>query len=191
MEDWGGIGQTERVREMDFAAQKDQVKGLTMACTHKIQFRPAQSRPYVSTVQVVSPRELSAKEEHLIPDGGMSMSDVENEMDMLQRKLATKTREIEALVAEQQRLGELNAMESTDYARLRTYVEELIYKWQEAKVRASESNPDTEVNRLSPSARRSRRKSSNSKCDEGSSTIGSAIHNKKPPSAMALGGRSR
>ena len=25
-------------------------------------------------------------------------------------------------------------MESTDYARLRTYVEELIYKWQEAKV---------------------------------------------------------
>jgi hypothetical protein len=78
----------------------------------------------------------------------MSMSDVENEMDMLQRKLATKTREIEALVAEQQGLGEPNAMESTDYARLRTHVEELIYKWQEAKVRASESNPDTEVNRL-------------------------------------------
>jgi len=39
-------------------------------------------------------------------------------------------------------------MKSTDYARLRTYVEELIYKWQEAKVRPSESNPDTEVNRL-------------------------------------------
>ena len=54
------------------------------------------------------------------------MSDVENEMDMLQRKLATKTREIEALVAEQQGLGEPNAMESTDYARLRTHVEELI-----------------------------------------------------------------
>ena len=32
----------------------------------------------------------------------VSMSDVENEMDVLQRKLATKTREIEALVAEQQ-----------------------------------------------------------------------------------------
>ena len=76
------------------------------------------------------------------------MSDVENEMDVLQRKLAVKTREIEALVAEQQHLGELNAMESPDYARLRTYVEELIYKWQEAKVRRSESNPDTEVNRL-------------------------------------------
>ena len=76
------------------------------------------------------------------------MSDVENEMDVLQRKLATKTREIEALVAEQQHLGDLNAMESTDYARLRIYVEELIYKWQEAKVRRSESNPDTEVNRL-------------------------------------------
>ena len=53
------------------------------------------------------------------------MSDVENEMDMLQRKLATKTREIEPLVAEQQGLGEPNAMESTDYARLRTHVEDL------------------------------------------------------------------
>ena len=76
------------------------------------------------------------------------MSDVENEMDVLQRDLVTKTREIEALVAEQQHLGDLNAMESTDYARLRTYVEGLIYKWQEAKVRPSGSNPDTEVNRL-------------------------------------------
>jgi hypothetical protein len=80
--------------------------------------------------------------------GGVTMSDVENEMDVLQRKLVTKTREIEALVAEQQHLGDLNAMDSTDYARLRTYIEELIYKWQEAKVRPSESNPDTEVNRL-------------------------------------------
>ena len=76
------------------------------------------------------------------------MSDVENEMEVLQRELATKTREIEALVAEKQHLGDLNAMESTDYARLRIYVEELIYKWQEAKVRPSESNPDTAVNRL-------------------------------------------
>ena len=40
------------------------------------------------------------------------MSDVENEMDVLQRKLVTKTREIEALVAEQQHLGELNAMKA-------------------------------------------------------------------------------
>ena len=76
------------------------------------------------------------------------MSDVENEMDVLQRKLVTKTREIEALVAEQQHLGDVNAMESTDYARLRIYVEKLIYKWQEANVRPSESNPDTAVNRL-------------------------------------------
>ena len=76
------------------------------------------------------------------------MSDVENEMDVLQRKLAMKTLDIEALVAKQQHLGDLNAMKSTDYARLRTYVEELIYKWQEANVRPSESNPDTEVNRL-------------------------------------------
>jgi hypothetical protein len=81
-------------------------------------------------------------------DRGVSMSDVENEMDVLQRELATKTREIEALVADQQHLGDLNAMESTDYARLRIYVEELIYEWQEAKVRPSESNPDTAVNRL-------------------------------------------
>jgi hypothetical protein len=76
------------------------------------------------------------------------MSDVENEMDVLQLKLATKTREIEALVAEQQHLGDLNVMKSTDYVRLRIYVEELIYKWQEAKVRPSGSNPDTAVNRL-------------------------------------------
>ena len=39
-------------------------------------------------------------------------------------------------------------MESTDYARLRTYVEELIYKWQEANVLPSGFNPDTAVNRL-------------------------------------------
>jgi hypothetical protein len=39
-------------------------------------------------------------------------------------------------------------MQSIDYARLQTYVEEMIYKWQEAKVRPSGSNPDTAVNRL-------------------------------------------
>ena len=76
------------------------------------------------------------------------MSDVENEMDMLERKLAAKTREIEACVATQQNLGDLNTIESSDDARLRTYVEELIYNWQEAKVRPSGSNPDTPVNRL-------------------------------------------
>jgi hypothetical protein len=76
------------------------------------------------------------------------MSDVENEMDVLERKLAAKTREIEALVATQQNLGDLNTMESSDYARLRTYDEDLIYEWQEAKVRPSGSNPDTPVNRL-------------------------------------------
>jgi hypothetical protein len=76
------------------------------------------------------------------------MGDVENEMDVLERKLAAKTRGIEALVATQQNLGDLNTMESSDYARLRTYVEELIYNWQEAKVRPSLSNPDTALNRL-------------------------------------------
>jgi hypothetical protein len=76
------------------------------------------------------------------------MSDVENEMDVLERKLAAKTREIETLVATQQNLGDLNTMESSDYARLRTYVEELIYNWQEANVRPAGSNPDTLVNRL-------------------------------------------
>jgi hypothetical protein len=76
------------------------------------------------------------------------MSDVENEMDELQRKLTTKTREIEALVAAEQTLGDLNSMESTDYSRLQIYVEELIYQWQEAKVRPSASNPDTAINRL-------------------------------------------
>lgn len=78
----------------------------------------------------------------------MAMSDVENEMEVLQRRLAAKTREIEALVAKQQGLSVLNAMDSTDYDRLRIYVEELIYEWQEAKVQSPESNPDTPVNRL-------------------------------------------
>ena len=76
------------------------------------------------------------------------MSDVELEMDALQRKLMAKTREIEALVAAEKNLGDPNAMESTDYARLQACVEELIYTWQEAKLRRSESNPDTAVNRL-------------------------------------------
>ena len=72
----------------------------------------------------------------------------ENQLEALQRKLAEKTREIVALVAEQQHSGDPHGLESTDYARLQSYVEELIYKWQEAKVRPSESNPDTAVNRL-------------------------------------------
>jgi hypothetical protein len=79
---------------------------------------------------------------------GESMSDTEKEIDELQRRLAAKTREIEALVADEQELGDINAMESTDYARLRTYVEELIEKWQEADVDRSGSNPDMPVNRL-------------------------------------------
>ena len=76
------------------------------------------------------------------------MSDVESELDQLQRKLMIKTREIEALVAAEQDLGDLSSMESTQYARLRMHVEELIYKWQEAEVRPSTSNPDTAINRL-------------------------------------------
>ena len=77
------------------------------------------------------------------------MSDVEHEMDELQRKLTTKTREIEALVAAEQNLGDLNSMESTEYARLQSSVEELIYKWQEARrFILSASNPDTAINRL-------------------------------------------
>jgi hypothetical protein len=76
------------------------------------------------------------------------MSDVENEMEVLQRKLTAKTREIEALVAKQQHLGDLDVMETTDYERLRTHVEELIYAWQEANVHPSLCNPDTALNRL-------------------------------------------
>ena len=79
---------------------------------------------------------------------GKSMSDVEKEIDELQCKLTAKTREIEALVAEELNLGDINAMEGTTYARLRTYVEELIEKWQQANVDRSGSNPDTVVNRL-------------------------------------------
>ena len=79
---------------------------------------------------------------------GKSMSDVEKEIDELQCKLAAKTREIEALVAEELNLGDINAIEGTTYARLRTYVEELIEKWQQANVDRSGSNPDTVVNRL-------------------------------------------
>jgi hypothetical protein len=39
-------------------------------------------------------------------------------------------------------------LETADYARLRAYVEELIYNWQEANVRLSLSNPETALNRL-------------------------------------------
>ena len=76
------------------------------------------------------------------------MSDVENEMEMLQRKLAAKTREIEALVAKQHDLGHLDFMESTDHARLRTYVQKLIYEWQEANVQFRGSKPETPLTRL-------------------------------------------
>jgi hypothetical protein len=79
---------------------------------------------------------------------GKSMSDVEKEIDELQRKLTAKTREIEGLVGEELNLGDINAMEDTAYARLRIYVEELIEKWQRADVDHSGSNPDTAVNRL-------------------------------------------
>jgi hypothetical protein len=68
-------------------------------------------------------------------------------MDALQRKLTTKTREIEALAAAEQNLSNPNAMGSTDYARLQSYVEELIYRWQEAKV-GSGGNPETLINQL-------------------------------------------
>ena len=71
---------------------------------------------------------------------------VEKEIDELQCKLTAKTREIEALVAEELNLGDINAIEGTTYARLRTYVEERIEKWQQANVDRSGSNPDTVVN---------------------------------------------
>jgi hypothetical protein len=51
-------------------------------------------------------------------------------------------------LAKRKHLGDLDAMETTDYERLRTHVEELIYEWQEANVRPSLSNPDTALNRL-------------------------------------------
>jgi hypothetical protein len=46
------------------------------------------------------------------------MSDVEKEMDALQRKMTAKTGEIEALIAAEQNLGNLDAIDSADYARL-------------------------------------------------------------------------
>jgi hypothetical protein len=45
-------------------------------------------------------------------------------------------------------IGDINAMEGTSYARVRTYVEELIEKWPQAAVDHSGSNPDTAVNRI-------------------------------------------
>jgi hypothetical protein len=79
---------------------------------------------------------------------GTSMSDVEKEIDELQCKLTAKTREIETLVAEKLNLGDIDAMEGTAYDQLRTYVEELIEKWQQAKVDHSGSDPATAVNAL-------------------------------------------
>jgi len=76
------------------------------------------------------------------------MSDVEKEIGELQCKLTATTREIETLVAEELNLGDIDAMEGTAYARLRSYVEGLIEKWKQADVDPSGSNPDTAVNRL-------------------------------------------
>jgi hypothetical protein len=71
------------------------------------------------------------------------MGDVENELEILERKLAAKTREIEVLVANQQRMCDLTEMVGTEYERLSRYVEQLIFKWQEANVRRSPEEPDT------------------------------------------------
>lgn len=76
------------------------------------------------------------------------MSDVDNQMDVLQRKLEVKTRQIEALVAKEQYSGALSDMDRISYDRIRAHVEEMIYKWQEANVRVPGSNPDTPLNRL-------------------------------------------
>jgi hypothetical protein len=76
------------------------------------------------------------------------MGDVENELEVLQRKLAAKTREIEAFVAAQQRMRDPTAMDATEYERLRLYVEQVIFKWQEANVRRSPQEPDNPLNRL-------------------------------------------
>ena len=67
---------------------------------------------------------------------------------MLQRKLEAKTREIEALVADQQRIGHPTAMDAPEYERLQLYVEQLIFEWQEANVRRLRVQPDTPLNRL-------------------------------------------
>ena len=72
------------------------------------------------------------------------MSDVDNQLEKLQAKLGAKTR----LVAEERHLGDPNAMQTSDYTRLRSYVEELIYEWQEAVVRGAEPKADTALNRL-------------------------------------------
>jgi len=76
------------------------------------------------------------------------MGDVENEMEMLQRKLGAKTREIEALVAKQQHLRDPTEMDMSEYERLRLYAEQLILNWQEARVRGSPSNADIALNEL-------------------------------------------
>jgi hypothetical protein len=76
------------------------------------------------------------------------MSDVDNQVDVLQRKLQVKTREIEALVVKEQYSGDLSDMDRISCDRVRAHVEELMYKWQEANVRVPGSNPDTPLNRL-------------------------------------------
>ena len=47
---------------------------------------------------------------------GKSMTDVEKEIDELQGKLSAKTREIEALLAEELNLGNIHAMEGATSA---------------------------------------------------------------------------
>ena len=45
-------------------------------------------------------------------------------------------------------MGDPNAMDAPEYDRLRLYVEQLIFEWQEAKVRRSTPLPETPVDRL-------------------------------------------
>ena len=67
-------------------------------------------------------------------------------MEELHRKLTSRTREIEELVAAEQNLGELQWRAPNMLGC--EYVDKLIYQWQKAKVHPSASNPDTAINRL-------------------------------------------
>jgi hypothetical protein len=68
--------------------------------------------------------------------------------DELQRKLATKTREIEALVAAEQNLGDLNSMGGHRICSAANLCRGTDLQMAGAKVHPTASNPDSAINRL-------------------------------------------
>jgi len=71
------------------------------------------------------------------------------ELRKVHEQLVATKYEIEALVAEERRLGPIGAMTDDQKENLRTTVEELLNKWEQARfAEGFKGHPDTPFNRL-------------------------------------------